>query len=150
MSDAVFREVSSSGKTSDSKPDNGGSIPSASAKDIGEYEAKSSDYTTPKAEKASDLLATYQQETGKPFVVDHYEIAHWDSDDGGGFKNEATKIEGFLKELVEKKHLDNSTKAAKDFISRLEKEAGVKNDSTARKMIKLAAYIDYKRIAMDL
>lgn len=96
--------------------------------------------------KAADLLATYEQDQGKPYVADYYDI-------GGVWNKEPTmerdlkEIEGYIRLQVTKGKLDNSTRSAEKFLKALEREAGLTTyESTPQRIQKMLSFIDFKKV----
>lgn len=92
-----------------------------------------------------DLLATYAEEHKKPYVAKYYNLD--DYADEPEYKQELDTIEGFLKERVSSKKLDNSTKAADKYLKEIEKKAGLTGYENANERIrKLLAYVDFIKV----
>ena len=93
---------------------------------------------------APELVATYSSDMGKPYVAKYLEIEQFA--DEPEFKRDLSEIEGFIKERVEKKQLDNSTRAAEAYLKDLERKAGLSRyESTNKRITRLLAYIDFVR-----
>lgn len=97
-------------------------------------------------DEETELVATYKEVVGKPFVAVHYDVANiWDDPDGG-FAEEINTIENYIKKMVTEKRLENSTDKAKVFLKEAEKAAGVDpKESTLVKIIKVAAFVKMKK-----
>ena len=92
-----------------------------------------------------ELLATYEEDQGKPYSADYYELSQvWDKTDN--LSQELKGIDKYLRELVESGKLDNNTKTAKKFLADLEKKAGIEQfDNTNKRISRLTAYIQFRR-----
>lgn len=84
----------------------------------------------------------YMNANHRPFTADYFETPlMWDD---AVMADDVQAVEEYLKGLVEKGELENSTKAAKEKLKNLEKMAGIdKLESKASKTIKLAEFIKY-------
>jgi hypothetical protein len=92
----------------------------------------------------NDLMATYMDEHGKPYVAKYMNVENIANEPE--FKRDLGEIEGFIKDRVEKKQLENSTQATDKYLKELEKKAGLTGYETANKRISsLLAYIDFVR-----
>lgn len=93
---------------------------------------------------ANDLVATYEAEHGKPYVAKYLNIENISTEPE--FKRDLGEIEGFIRNRVESKKLDNSTHATDKYLKELEKKAGLTGYEGANKRISsLLAYIDFIR-----
>lgn len=132
MSDTVFR-------TSQPKTDQTSDItPSES-----NSESKT-DTTTTSEVQVLDLLVTYEQESGRPYTAEYYELGDmWNRE--SSLKGDLQRIEKHIKEQVNNGSLNNSTKAADKYLKTLEKKADIDTvmDSTNKRIEKLSAYIDF-------
>ena len=104
------------------------------------------DTRSPVETKAPELLATYSEDQGKPYVAQYLGIENvWDQD--ATMRNEVETIEGYIKDQISKGKLDNSVKAGDKFIRQMEKDALVNPyESATNKISKLLAYIEFKRV----
>ena len=95
--------------------------------------------------KAPDLLATYQEDQGRPYTADYFELSSiWDKTEN--LSQELKGIEKYLQELVADGKLDNSTKKAEQYLKDLEEKAGVSPfDTTNKRISRLTAYIQFRR-----
>lgn len=95
---------------------------------------------------APELLATYRDDMGKPYVAEYLGVdSVWDQDKS--LQRDVEEIEGYLQEQVKNGVLDNSTRAGKEFLKQLERDAGLtRYESGANRIQKLLAYIDFKRV----
>jgi hypothetical protein len=102
--------------------------------------------TTAISEHKDTLLATYQQEIGKPYVATYFDMpTMWDKDPS--IKNDLSTIEGYLNSMQAKGKLENSTKAAAKYLREMEKKAETNPyESTTNRINKLIAYIDFQRV----
>ncbi len=106
-------------------------------------EADTSNSVVP-TDSASDLVATYEAEHGKPYVAKYLNVENIASEHE--FKRDLGEIEGFIRSRVENKQLDNSTHAADKYLKELEKKAGLTGYENANKRItSLLAYIEFIR-----
>lgn len=94
--------------------------------------------------KLPDLLATFQDESGKPYAAEYFDVKDmWNKE--AGLKYELETIEGYLKKQVSEGKLANNTKAAADFMKSMEKEAKIQRfDSAVQRITKLVAFIEFK------
>lgn len=92
-----------------------------------------------------ELLVSYEEDQGKPYVAQYLELdTMWNKDKG--LERDIREIDSYLKDQVSKGKLDNSTKAANQFIKELERSAGLtRYESVNNRISKLLAYIDFKR-----
>lgn len=95
---------------------------------------------------APELLSTYQDDMGKPYVAKYLELdTVWDAEPH--LRNELATIEGFIREQVKKGNLENSTKAADKYLKDLEKRAETNPyESTTNRISKLLAYIEFRNV----
>lgn len=108
---------------------------------------------TPKAEvkattteHAPELVATYSEDMGKPYVAKYLDMeTMWDQEPT--MAQEVKTIEAFVQDQVKKGNLDNSTRATDKFLKEIEKKAGLTGYETATKRISaILAYIDFKKV----
>lgn len=108
---------------------------------------------TPKAEvkattteHAPELVATYSEDMGKPYVAKYMDIEGvWDKEPTMAL--EVKTIESFIQNQVKKGDLDNSTRATDKYLKEIEKKAGLTGYETATKRISaILAYIDFKKV----
>ena len=104
------------------------------------------DAGTPVETHVDSLLATYQDDQGKPYVAQYLDIADiWDKEPT--LKNELNTIEGYLREEVTKGRLENNTKSASKYLKELEKKAETNPyESTTQRLSKILAYIEFKKV----
>jgi len=92
----------------------------------------------------NDLVATYMDEHGKPYVAKYWNIENIANEPE--YKRDLGEIEGFIKDRVSKGKLENSTNATDKYLKELEKKAGLTGYENANKRItNLLAYIDFIR-----
>lgn len=97
-------------------------------------------------DSSSKLVATYEDSVGHPYVAQYYEITNIWKEPKGGFESEVRTIESYIKDMVSDDRMDNSTEAADKWLRDLERKADVdKTESTATKLIRMAAYIRMQR-----
>lgn len=94
----------------------------------------------------SSLFATYEADQKKPYSADYFEISEiWDKEPS--LARDLKEIEGYIREQVSNKKVDNSTKAAKEFLKEMERKAGLSRyESTPQRIQKILAYVDFKRV----
>lgn len=92
-----------------------------------------------------DLVATYESDQGKPYVAKYFDIESvWDEQPE--LKRDIQEIEGYIRSQVSADRVDNSTKAAKEFLKDIERKAGLtRYESTNQRITKVLAYIDFQR-----
>lgn len=96
------------------------------------------------AKTPNDLVATYSDEHGKPYVAKYMNVENIANEPE--FKRDLGEIEGFIKDRVSKGKLENSTHATDKYLKELEKKAGLTGYENANKRISsLLAYIDFVR-----
>lgn len=96
--------------------------------------------------KVPELLATYAEDQGKPYVAQYLELDNiWDQD--RTLKYEIEVIEGYVRDQISKGIIDNNVKAGEKFLKELEKSAHISPyESTTNRINKLLAYIDFKKV----
>lgn len=95
-------------------------------------------------ESKNDLVATYMDEHGKPYVAKYMQIENLANEPE--YKRDLGEIEGFIQDRVSKKLLDNSTRATDKYLKELEKKAGLTGyENPNKKITSLLAYIDFVR-----
>jgi hypothetical protein len=96
-----------------------------------------------------DLLVSYEEDQGKPYTAKYFDVENmWNKEPT--LKRDIKEIDGYLKELVAKGKLDNSTKAADLYIKELERKAGLSRyESSTNRISKILAYIDFKRFVSE-
>lgn len=95
-------------------------------------------------ESTNDLVATYMDEHGKPYVAKCLGIENLANEPE--YKRDLGELEGFIKDRVVKGKLENSTKATDKYLKELEKKAGLTGYENANKKISsLLAYIEFIR-----
>lgn len=84
----------------------------------------------------------YMNSKHRPFTADYFETPlMWDDE---VMADDIQAVENYLKTLVRSGELENTTKAAKEKLKKLEKMAGIdKLESKADKTIKLAEFVKY-------
>ncbi len=94
----------------------------------------------------ASLFASYEADQKRPYAADYFEVPEmWDKEPT--LSRDLKEIEGYIREQVEGKKLDNSTKAAKDYLKELERKAGLSRYEPAPQRIeKILAYIDFQRV----
>lgn len=94
----------------------------------------------------SDLFATYEGDQKKPYTAEYFEVSDiWDKEPT--LARDLKEIEGYVRSQVENKKVDNSTKAAKEFLKEIERKAGLSRyESQPQRIQKILAYIDFKKV----
>lgn len=94
----------------------------------------------------ASLFVTYEADQKRPFMADYFDVPQmWDKEEG--MKRDMQEIEGYIREQVNGKKVDNSIKAAKEFIKSLEREAGLtRYEAVPQRISKILAYIDFRRV----
>jgi len=111
-----------------------------------EPEAKGTTPTQASVSKVEVPYLDYEQENGKPYLVEIFELGeHW-ADRVGGFNEEIQAIEDYLREQVTSREIDNSLKGVKNRIKEIEKVVGV--DKEDRAVIKLEVMAEYVKFLM--
>lgn len=80
----------------------------------------------------SGLFTEYENENGKPFVVDHYDLGtFWNRSDmySRAYTDEVNTITTYLKDQVERGNIGNSREAAVNELKRIEKMNNVAKDA---------------------
>jgi len=96
--------------------------------------------------KVSDLFATYEQDQGKPFVADYFDVGNVLNEEPT-LARDLKEIEGYVRAQVEGKKIDNHTRAAGKFMKQLERDAGLTTyEATPNRIQKILAYIDFKKV----
>lgn len=105
-----------------------------------------SDSSSPINTHAPELFATHEEDIGKPYTAEYFEITNvWDKDES--LKRDVKEIEGYVRDQVRKGKVDNSTKAANQFLKELERKAGLSRyESSNTRIDKLLAYIDFQQV----
>lgn len=94
----------------------------------------------------SDLFYTYEDDQKKPYAAEYFEVNDvWDKEPT--LARDLKEIEGYVRSQVSDKKVDNSTKAAKEFLKELERKAGLSRyESHPQRIQKVLAYIDFKKV----
>lgn len=118
----------------------------APAKEVKPANKPITDSGSPVVTHAPELLATYQDDMGKPYVAQYLDIENiWDREEN--LTNEINTIEGYLREQIKKGKLENSTKSGEKFLKELEKKAGTNPYESATKRIqRILAYIEFRNV----
>lgn len=95
--------------------------------------------------KETSLLASYEEETGRPYTADYFDLKNmWSREPG--LQRDLQEINSYVLEQVKSGTLDNSTRSAEKFIKDMERSAGLtRYESANTRIAKLLAYIDFKR-----
>lgn len=111
-----------------------------------EPEAKGSIPSQGSVSKVEVPYLDYEQENGKPYLVEMFELGdHW-ADRVGGFNEEIQAIEDYLRDQVTNREVDNSLKGVKNRIKEIEKVVGV--DKEDRAVVKLEVMAEYVKFLM--
>lgn len=94
----------------------------------------------------ASLFATYEADQKRPFMADYFEVPQvWDKEPG--MSRDIKEIEGYIRQQVSDKKIDNSIKAVKEFVKELERKAGLSRyESTPQRIVKLLAYLDFRKV----
>lgn len=104
------------------------------------------DTTGTTSTEAPELVATYMDDQGKPYVAKYLNVESVYSEEPH-LKNEVETIEKYIQDQVKNGKLDNSTKAADKFLKEMEKKAEISPFASANQRIsKLLAYIDFRKV----
>jgi hypothetical protein len=92
------------------------------------------------------LLASYETDQGKPYPADYFELGNvWEREPA--LARDIREINGYIQEQLKQGKLDNSTKAASNFIKEMERKAGLSRyESTTNRISKILAYIDFQKV----
>lgn len=103
------------------------------------------DVSTSSKVSIPDLFVSYEEDQGKPYTADYFELEHtWKQPE---LRREIEEINGYIKEQVTKGNVDNSTKAVDKFLKELERKAGLtRYESTTNRISKILAYIDFQKV----
>lgn len=97
--------------------------------------------------KIEPPFTSYEQDKGKPFVVDYYELGrYWDETDmyTQGYKPEVESINEYLNHLINIGEINNTLESVKGKLKSIEKMVGVKPDArTASRVGQVAAYVEF-------
>lgn len=109
-------------------------------------DAPIADVGSPIDTKIPQLLATYSEDQGKPYIAEYLELdGVWDQDKT--LKTEINTIEGYLKEQIKLGKLENNVKSGQKYLRELEKRAETNPyESTTNRISKLLAYIEFQRV----
>lgn len=89
-------------------------------------------------------FTSYEQDKGKPFLVDHYELGSLWEDADGGYANEVQTINSYLDYLIESGEVNNTIDAVKNKLKSIEKVIGINKDArTAVRVGQIAAHVEY-------
>jgi hypothetical protein len=106
----------------------------------------SSDKSATTNTAVGDLLYTYEDETKNPYVADYLDIKSvWDKEPM--LKREVSGLEDYLRKMVVSKKIENNTRAAKQYLEFMEKQAGIEPfESANRRISKLTKYIAFRKV----
>ena len=108
---------------------------------------QTTDLDTATSSKVSvpDLFVSYEEDQGKPYTADYFELEHtWKQPE---LRREIEEINGYIKEQVSKGKVDNSTKAVAAYLKEMERKAGLtRYESTNNRITKILAYIDFQKV----
>jgi hypothetical protein len=91
------------------------------------------------------LFATYEDASGRPYAADYFEAPNvWNED--VGLARDLREIEGYVREQVRAGKVEDSTKAADQFLKEMERKAGLSRyEGVNQRITKILAYIDFRR-----
>lgn len=94
----------------------------------------------------TSLFATYEADQKKPYVANYFEVSDvWDKEPT--LARDLKEIEGYVRSQVEGKKVDNTTKAAAQFLKELERKSGLtRYENTNQRINKLLAYVDFLKV----
>ena len=107
----------------------------------------------PKATKMDGITQTpteveppyseYKTKNGKPYAVDYFELGrYWDH--GELYNKEIGSIETYMSHLVETGEINNTLKAVKDKMKKIEKMININSeDRKASRVGRVAAYMEF-------
>lgn len=93
----------------------------------------------------NSLFYTYEGDNMRPYSADYFEAgAMWDQEPS--LARDLREIEGYVREKVHSGSIENTTKAASQFLKDLERKADLtRYESTPQRIQKLLGYIDFRR-----
>lgn len=104
--------------------------------DLGPHTASESQVEVP--------FTDYIQEHGHPLAVDYYQLGDTWEDPQGGFYKEVSIIDGYMKDLINRGEIANTTEAVKERIKQIEKINNLdKSQRTTMKIATVSAYIKF-------
>lgn len=127
MADSVFRT------RSEATPQEAGEGPEGKT----EQSISSSKEVTPP-------YRSYQQQTGKPYVAEHFDLGEYWDDPSGGFQEEIGQINAYLTHKIDNGEIADTVEAVKNELKEMEKTNGLKKEE--RKIVKIgkiAAYTEF-------
>ncbi len=85
----------------------------------------------------------YEKKAGKPYAVDYFELGrYWDH--GELYNKEIGSIETYMSHLVETGEINNTLKAVKDKMKKIEKMININSeDRKASRVGRVAAYMEF-------
>ena len=86
----------------------------------------------------------YEQENGKPYIADHFQLGETWDDVSGGFEKEVDIIESYLQDKITNGEIANNVSVIKDILKGIEKTTNIAKET--RPIIKIetiAAYIEF-------
>ena len=96
--------------------------------------------------KDQSAFYTYEGDNMRPYTADYFEVSGvWDEDTS--LARDLREIEGYIREQVHLGKLENTTKAAAQFIKELERKAELtRHESGPVRIQKLLSYIDFRKV----
>ncbi len=91
------------------------------------------------------LFYTYEGDHMRPYTAEYFDVTNvWDAEPS--LSRDLREIEGYIREQVHAGKLDNTTKAAGQFLKELERKADLtRYESGPQRIQKILGYIDFKR-----
>lgn len=95
------------------------------------------------ASKVEPPYLDYESEKGKPYIAEYFGLDEMWQDKVGGFEEEISTINKYVKNEIEQGRIDNSTEAVKTLLKDMEKQIGNKTERTTIKIAQMAAYTEF-------
>ena len=93
----------------------------------------------------------YENEHGKPYTVEHFNLGERWGDRDGGYRDQVTIIESYLQQQATDREIDNSLKGVKNRLKEIEKITGMdKEDRMAIKVDVIAEYLKFLSKRRDI
>lgn len=106
----------------------------------------SDDHSSGSNTSVGDLLYTYEDEVKRPYMADYLGVSDiWDKEPT--LKGELQTLESHLRKMVTSKKIDNSIRAAKQYLEQMEKDAQIESfESPTRRIAKLLKYVEFRKV----
>lgn len=89
----------------------------------------------------------YEQEKGRPFVVDHYQLGDFWQEKMGGYVPEVSLIEEYIQTKIKDGMFPNNVKGIKQELKKIEKITGTNNEYNLP--VKIGVIAKYVKFLMD-